>query len=1083
MENNNGGVPRLKSLDDYYSWKDEFKNAMMAKGKVWICIEEGTAAGMMAASSKNKEDWIEAEIKAKGHILEALGPIYRTVVKSSKTPKDMWEKLQSAFEERVSLKLELLEVDFNTIKQKDGESIDTFASRIEKLAEQLDMAGRNIEVARRMKALTQGLRPEFAVWKAMLQHESDMYAKFTKRVIKYKGENDTEIELTPQVDKIDELERYQDALTQLRAREEEIKRTTSVKTINRHMAMSTQQQQHRPNKNNNNNFNRPMTRCIKCGRNGHIARVCGVRCTNCQRLGHYANECKSTSISRQEPPRQSNLKKTPQRNHATARVATTVITQEEEVTKPQENQQNENEPQFFTQGRAMTAEVLNCDFINKIEADAQLSPDTTERWILDSGASSHMTNKIEYFSTLDLKDTKMKIKTATGQVIDVEGIGEVNFTPLINNEEGEVVTFKNVLYAPKLDTNLLSMTTIMQNGEIVFNKQDKDAYATIIQEGEVALQCELYNNTMFLKGTTNKPIEFANVTTVSDDDLLAWHNRLGHANIQAVREALELANGTKIKRCRIQCEVCEAGKATRLPFDTSHSKTTKQLEIIHSDVMGPFDESTEGYKYVVTFIDDFSRHTTVIGLFQKGEVPQMFRQYLETMEARTNRRIQHLMSDNGGEFVNRVLEDYMGSRGITHRRTVPYTPQQNGIAERMNRTLMDMVRCMLIQSGLPDEFWFHALSHATNVRNRIPNTSTTKAKSPYELFYDKKADISFLKPFGCAAWVHIPQQRRRGKLGPRSDKMIHLGSSLHSKAYEFVNFKYTRIELSRDATFVENKFPVKPLQVRQRLSQPSQRRIERIDQEESEDEIDILSLATTASSTLDMLDPVSIREAQARPDWPQWEKAMESELASHKENGTWEVADDATGHGHMVDCKWVYKLKLKPDGSVDKYKARLVARGFTQREGIDYEETFAPVLKFSTLRILIALATSLNLQMEQMDVVTAFLNGVLDEVIYMKPPPGYWEGRKLKLKKALYGLKQAGRKWYEKLDEKLNELGFKRIQSDFGVYTKGELPNSLCTIAVYVDDIVILSSTAAIMDSCKRDLTKAFKMTDGGKIK
>jgi len=515
--------------------------------------------------------------------------------------------------------------------------------------------------------------------------------------------------------------------------------------------------------------------------------------------------------------------------------------------------------------------------------------------------------------------------------------------------------------------------------------------------------------------------------------------------------------------------------------------------------MGPFEPSIDKKTYVVTFIDDYSRHVLSVNVEGKYQLIDCFRLYHFHFQAKTGKKLLALQSDNGGEYINKEMEMYMQRHGIIHRRTAPYTPQQNGVAERMNRTIMDMVRCMLYESGLPNKFWSLAVNHAVYIRNRVPNEWTGKDTTPTEMFLDDKGDVEEVRPFGCTAYVHLQVRERNGKLGPRSVKMIHVGIGMGRKAYVVTDLAYTTIKVSRDVTFVEDEFPARTTsEKRQPTSSTSSNETPQEDipirleseepvQEDGDDDVIVTSNEAiqeeVAQGPRQELDPTSLEDARGRSDWPKWKEAMDKELASHKENNTWEVTDRPTSHGHVVDCKWVYKLKLNPDGSVDKYKARLVARGFTQREGIDYEETFAPVLKFSTLRILIALATTMDLKMEQMDVVTAFLNGIITEDIYMKPPPGYWNGKTLKLKKALYGLKQAGRKWYERLDESLRQMGFTRIQSDFGVYILGDLSKTLCIIAVYVDDIVIVTKTQEDMDKYKQELTKRFKMTEGGQLK
>ena len=229
-------------------------------------------------------------------------------------------------------------------------------------------------------------------------------------------------------------------------------------------------------------------------------------------------------------------------------------------------------------------------------------------------------------------------------------------------------------------------------------------------------------------------------------------------------------------------------------------------------------------------------------------------------------------------------------------------------------------------------------------------------------------------------------------------------------------------------------------------------------------------------------DPVSFREAIARPDGQQWEQAARDEYKSIQDAGTWTLTGLPPGR-RTIGCKWVFKLKRKADGTIDRYKARLVAKGYAQTEGVDYQETFAPVAKFSAIRALLAMAAHFDLELHQMDVRTAFLNGDLDHDIYMTQPEGFTvpgqEHLVCKLQKSLYGLKQAGRSWYQKIDQALQELGFRALKSDPCVYImrKGSV---IVLIALYVDDLLILSNNVSELTHFKTDLALRFSMTDLG---
>eukprot|EP01018_Ginkgo_biloba_P028622 Gb_03615 [translate_table: standard] len=205
-----------------------------------------------------------------------------------------------------------------------------------------------------------------------------------------------------------------------------------------------------------------------------------------------------------------------------------------------------------------------------------------------------------------------------------------------------------------------------------------------------------------------------------------------------------------------------------------------------------------------------------------------------------------------------------------------------------------------------------------------------------------------------------------------------------------------------------------------------------------------------------LFEPQTFQEASGRPEW---DRAMQAEYGTLMRNNTWDLVVLPSGK-KPIDCKWVYKVKCKANGTLDKYKARLVAKGFSQVEGIDYEETFAPTAKMSTIRLILAMAAQFNWKMQQMDVMSAFLNGELEEEVYMCQPQGFQvPGREhlvCRLQKALYGLKQAPQAWYINIDTWLGEQGFQKSpRSQLYVKSSG---GRIILLVIYVDDIIITGS-------------------------
>jgi len=231
-------------------------------------------------------------------------------------------------------------------------------------------------------------------------------------------------------------------------------------------------------------------------------------------------------------------------------------------------------------------------------------------------------------------------------------------------------------------------------------------------------------------------------------------------------------------------------------------------------------------------------------------------------------------------------------------------------------------------------------------------------------------------------------------------------------------------------------------------------------------------------------DPESVEDALNGTEADQWRLAIDDELNSMTENEAWEIVDRPE-NAKVISSKLILRKKYKADGTIDKYKARLVARGFTQVEGVDYTETFAPVVKYQSLRTILALAAAQSWEVHQMDVKTAFLNGVLKEEVYMDLPTELktpdQEGKVCKLKRSIYGLKQAPRAWYEKLETEITTWGFQKLNTDHSVFVKGKDSHRVI-IAVYVDDVVISGPQISNIQKIKEAFKQAFRMVDFGLV-
>jgi hypothetical protein len=245
-------------------------------------------------------------------------------------------------------------------------------------------------------------------------------------------------------------------------------------------------------------------------------------------------------------------------------------------------------------------------------------------------------------------------------------------------------------------------------------------------------------------------------------------------------------------------------KATRKPFKPVVQKRASELlELIHTDVCGPISPvSLGGNMYFATFTDDFSRRSEVVFMKKKSEVFDKFKIYKKKVEKETGKKIRILRSDNGKEYVNDAFGSFLEHHGIKHEKTQTYCPEQNGVSERLNRTLTEKARCLLRQANLPDTFWGEAIRVANFLRNHCPSRSCGE-KVPVEWWKDRVPTVSFFKKFGCAAFVYIPKVQRSGKFGCRGKKMIFVGYCDDRKGYRFWDPEERKIVNSRNVTFNE----------------------------------------------------------------------------------------------------------------------------------------------------------------------------------------------------------------------------------------------------------------------------------------
>ncbi|XP_060971854.1 retrovirus-related Pol polyprotein from transposon RE1 isoform X2 [Cannabis sativa] len=692
-----------------------------------------------------------------------------------------------------------------------------------------------------------------------------------------------------------------------------------------------------------------------------------------------------------------------------------------------------------------------------------------------------------------------------------------------------------------------------------------------------------------------------------------WHQRLGHPSSKVVTQLIHVLPGCNTKMNKAEfCSSCAYGKSHVQPFKLAETKTTHPLHLIHSDLWGPSPIlSKSGYRYYVTFLDDYTRYTWIFPLRTKDETLSVFQNFQKQVEKYFCQSIKLFQSDWGGEY--RPFSKLLLSKGILHRKPCPHIHQQNGRIERKHRHIVESGLTLLAQAAMPLHFWWEAFLTATYLLNRMP-TPVLKGKSPFQCLFNSTPDYTFLRVFGCACYPHLRPYNSQ-KLQFRSTKCLFIGYSPEHKGYCCLH-PSGRTYITRNCLFDENEFPYStlfpestnsstdgfeynngftytpfvyesivnsrvnseptpaaapstqhptpavPLQTQQchdnhasarpipaaimahiptvttSDSSPtaahSNESLPTVSTAVSNDSTQptamanvvpaagVVSGAPTAATTAAVpshyrpaaasihgmqtrvksgiikprvlaatkhpfvvnrgkSEPTSV--AQALLD-PKWNSAMNKEFRALVRNHTWDLVPPDSLY-NVVGNKWVFKEKLNADGTVQRQKARLVAKGFHQTPGLDFSETYSPVIKPATVRIFIAVAVHFGWDIQQLDVDNAFLNGILKETVYMTQPEGFVDPQYphyvCHLKKALYGLKQAPRAWFERLNTSLLQWGFTPSKADVSlfIYHKN---SQLIFLLVYVDDILVTGSHLSLISKLVADLNHTFALKQLGSL-
>jgi hypothetical protein len=460
------------------------------------------------------------------------------------------------------------------------------------------------------------------------------------------------------------------------------------------------------------------------------------------------------------------------------------------------------------------------------------------------------------------------------------------------------------------------------------------------------------------------------------------------------------------------CENCVYGKQKRVIFlRVGKEKKNETLELVHTGVWGPSQVSSlGGSHYYVTFIDDATRTTWVYCIQQKSDVFDTFKKWKALVENETGKSLKCLRSDNGGEYCSKESDDYCSYHGIRREKTVPRTPQENGVSERMNRTIMECARSMRLHVGFPLQFWEDVVDIVIYLINRGPSISLDGIILEEE-WTGKKVNYSFLKTFGCEAFVHIDKENRT-KLESKSKKCTFIGYGVNDFGYRLWDYENNKIISSRDFIFNEKVMYKDQLQgkkqeeekqeytvldeitKKENPKEPEKQNVQQQEKQVPQTPASVVRISTRLSIPpeqyspslyhlllTDSGEPECYEEPMQVDTKKKWAVNLKEEMDSLENNYTWDLVHLPVGK-RALQNKWVYKFK-EEDGGEKRYKARLVVKGFAQKKVIDFDEIFSPVVKMTSIRTILSLVEVEYLHLEQLDVKTTFLHGDLEEEIYM----------------------------------------------------------------------------------------------------
>ncbi|MBW0540987.1 hypothetical protein O181_080702 [Austropuccinia psidii MF-1] len=662
--------------------------------------------------------------------------------------------------------------------------------------------------------------------------------------------------------------------------------------------------------------------------------------------------------------------------------------------------------------------------------------------LIDSGATHSVVGNLSLFTSWE--QTDMRLSVASSESFKVNAIGSITLkTPY------GLFQLNNVLYCSNIHGVILSLGHLLQeNFSVSFLKNSFYIY----HENRRFITTK-QNNRWFIpfNGSIQNAINIKSISSIcprnfnnksSQNDSLLWHKRIGHLSIRNLKRMQESNTVSGIPNFSFNdiklCHDCSLSKSQHRPVKgISRQMVNQPGDLIVADLMGPYESSLNNKKYILMIQDAFSRVVVAIPLIDKSEAKTYLINWIKQFLNITNYKIKTLRTDNGTEFKNHILNDYLIANGIIHEYSVPYEHHQNGQVERTNRTISEMAR-------------------------------------------KKRPSLELLRVFGAKSFIY--EHNFKKDFSARALVGYHMGVSEDSKGWLFWVPTKKLIVKSASVVFDEDSYypnhlqqnaNVNLLQVRDIFDSSMVNEINKQDQSTAH---------ISDTNGLEISIPSTYREAMVSDNKIFWTKAIDEEIESMQTEDVFISVDlnealKEVPHESILGTKWVFTKKP------ERFKARLVARGFRQIHGINYDETFAPTPTFNLLCLLFSTACLNNWNVRTFDVKVAFLHSLIDKPVYVWPLMGINvpKFKVLKLNKALYGTKQASRCWWMHLKNILRTIGFESNGEDPSTYTLNR-GNEQAILWVHIDDGALTASSPGLLTQISDQLDSCLKIKWDSKI-